>query len=267
MSYRSFHIGAGFIVNLTALFGGVTLYLNDKLKADIDRIKEEDGMKKELLRIHQNSSSRYDKFYSRIEVRNKINKYKKILTSYSEGKILETGCGTGRNFTNYKQTDDVLAIDYASKMLEISNEKITNKSGGQGSNNDIVCDNIKLANYDCEELIKEIGENKFDTVIDFMNMQSYSNPELVLSNIKGVLKNKGKLIVICRGLSDYYLINMFYKVYAPTTIMRYGVDYSRNWDELFLNDKELKCMYKERKNYGKTYLYMFELNKDSNSKV
>lgn len=262
LNSRPFYIGKGFLFSLGLFFGSVTLFLNDKLRNDLERLKLEKRFKEELKRIHSNSSSRYDKIYGRIEVRNKINKYRKILTSYAVGRILEPGCGTGRNFVNYKENDEVVAVDYSNEMLELSNKKLSNKSTGDGKDTSIICKNIQLSNVDCEELIKSFGENTFDSVVDIMNFQAYYNPEEVLRNIKGVLKNNGKLIVICRGESSFFPIKFFYNIYYPTTRMRYGLDYTRNWDDFFLPDKELNCIYKERKNFGKTYLYVFELNKN-----
>jgi SAM-dependent methyltransferase len=261
-SKSTFYMGYGLVLNLGALFTGVSLYLNDKLRADLERIKGENRVKEHLREVHNRSAPRYDKFYGRVEIRNKINSYRKILTSYAIGDILETGCGTGKNFSFYKKTDKVIAVDYSEDMLEIANNKLLDKSAGDGDFNKINCDNITLCNLDCENLTKEFGKEKFDTVIDIMNFQAYiEDPEKKLDNFKSVVKNKGKLIILCRGQSEFILINFFYKIFRPTTIMKYGVEYSTNWDELFLGDDELKCLYRERKNLGKTYLYVFEVNK------
>lgn len=262
--YKSgIYIGTGMMASIGCLFLGVTSYLNENLRGELKRIQEEENYKECLLKIHNNLAKRYDKFYRRVEARNRINSYRKILTSYTEGKILETGCGTGLNFSYYKENDDVTAVDYSDKMLEIGTKKLKDPNYKEDGLKtiDITCKNINLLNVDCEELEKTFGKNKFDTVVDFMNMQAYANPDKVLKNIKSVLKNKGKLLMICRGESDNSIISLFYRFYLPTTIMRYGADYTKNWDNLFLNDSELKCVYKQRKNYGKTYIYMFELNK------
>lgn len=253
----------GIMFNLAALFGGVSLYLNDKLRSDLEYIVKNNQLKETLYSIHNKSANRYDKFYGRVEARNKINKYRKILTSYSGDEVLETGCGTGRNFCFYKKNQNITAIDYSDNMLNVAKNVLDTKkvNNGEGSDNDIICENINLQNVDCEELAKTFGENKFDSIVDIMNFQAYYNPELVLENMKKVVKNNGKIIIICRGISEYLLIDFFYSIYKPTTIMRYGVDYSKNWKEFFNKDKDLKCLYEDRKNFGKTYLFIFEVNK------
>lgn len=265
---KSFYIGYGLVFNITALFGGVTLYLNDKLRADMNKIYEEKIVKEHMKKIHSNLAPRYDKFYSRVEVRNKINYYRKILASYCEGDILETGCGTGRNFFSYKKNSNVVAIDYCQEMLEQANQKILEKKVSKGTDGEIEA-NISLSSVDCENLVSEFGENKFTTTIDIMNMHSYADPEKVFDQIKKVTKNNGKIIIMARGKSDNFLINFFYDIFKPTIFMRYGCDYSRNWDDFFLNKEnnkipdncEIKCLYHERKNFGKTYLYIFEIQK------
>ena len=43
--------------------------------------------------------------------------------------------------------------------------------------------------------------------------------------------------------------------------MRKGQDLTINWADLVENDKDYEILYKERKNYGKTYIYILKLNK------
>ena len=260
---KSIYIGYGIILNIGCIFGGVTLYLNDTLRKQMRDYKAENKLKEQLKKIHSGSAERYDKFYNKVEARNKINLYRKIMTSYTYGEILETGCGTGKNFVFYKPDQKILAIDYSQEMLDKANLKIISgkENEGEGSNTDITCKNITLANYDVEENILLLGENRFDCVVDFMNLQAYANPNKAIENISKVLKDKGKLIVICRGRSTNSAINLFYSVFLPTTLMRYGVNYTNDWEEFFSQYSNLKCLYKERKNWGKTYLFLFENNK------
>ena len=226
-------------------------------------VMDENKLREHLKEAHSRCAQKYDYRQGRIEARNRINSYRKILTSYTSGKVLETGCGTGRNFTFYKPSDDVTAIDYSEAMLEFARRKYKEEDNEDGTLNIVKCRNIKISNIDCLEMSKLLENNSFDTVIDFMNMEAYFSPEQALENMKYVLKDGRKLIIMCRGLSSNPVIAKFYQIFHYTSMMKYGVNYTRNWDDLFLKDKELKCLYKERKNYGKTYLYIFELNKSN----
>lgn len=259
---RKLFISGGFISNLILMFGGINLYLNDKLKADLQKIIGENNLKNYLKEAHNRSAKTYDYRTGRIEIRNQINKYRRILTSYSQGKILETGCGTGINFVYYKECDDVTAIDYSDRMIEIANKKLETKQNQDNSEYIVKCNNIKINKLDCENLKDNFLENSFDTVIDINNFQSYYDYFKVIDNIKYVLKDKGKLIVLCRGESNNIIISQFYKIFYYTTMMKYGNNFTINWDKVFLNDKDFRCLYNNRKNLGKTYLYVLELNKE-----
>lgn len=257
-------ITKGFIANIFLLFGAVNLYLNDRLRAELRKIISENRLREHLKDAHCRSAKKYDYRQGRIEARNRINSYRRVLTSYATGRILETGCGTGRNFTYYKPSDEVLAVDYSDEMLSFAHQKYNQEDNEDGTENHVKCRNIKIRNLDVLEMDKLIEADSFDTVIDIMNMEAYYDTTKALLNIKRVLKNGGKLIVMCRGESSNIFIAKFYQIFYYTTMMKNGVDLTRNWDEFLLKDQELKCLYKERKNWGKTYLYIFELNKNSN---
>ena len=48
---------------------------------------------------------KYDEMYEKREFSNKLSKYRRIVLSYAEGKVLEIGVGTGENLKYY--TKDV----------------------------------------------------------------------------------------------------------------------------------------------------------------
>lgn len=261
-------ITKGLIFNIFLFFGSVNLYLNDRLRAEYKKKLENGEFQEYKKKIHSLTSKKYDYKYGRIEVRNKINSYRKKLTSYATGKILETGCGTGRNFTFYKENDDVTAIDYSPEMILYANKKYNQEDNEDGTINIVNCRNIKIKEMDLYEIDKYYEKDSFDTIIDFMNMEAYFDPSLALKKMKSVLKDGGKLILICRGQSSNRLISEFYNIFKYSTIMRFGVEYNTDWNEFFSKDDELNCLYKERKNWGKTYLYIFEYKrKDIENKV
>ena len=46
-----------------------------------------------------------------------------------------------------------------------------------------------------------------------------------------------------------------------------GCEYNVKWNEVFENDPDFEIIFKSRKNYGKTYLYILKLNKKDNFKL
>jgi ubiquinone/menaquinone biosynthesis C-methylase UbiE len=82
--------------------------------------------KKFLLSVQDKLSETYIKQYTRREVSNKLNKYRKVLLSYAKGDVLECAVGTGFGFKNYNVTDidSYVGVDWSSGMLEQAFETV-----------------------------------------------------------------------------------------------------------------------------------------------
>ena len=82
-------------------------------------------------------------------------RYKKIrekMLSGLKGKVLEAGCGTGRNFPYYNKNVSVIAFDKSLKMLKIAKERIKLSKV-----------NINLKQMDITKI--DLLDNTFDNVI------------------------------------------------------------------------------------------------------
>jgi ubiquinone/menaquinone biosynthesis C-methylase UbiE len=243
---------------------GINLFINDKLRAEMEEILKSGRKKEEMLKIHDRIAGSYEKKTERFEVRNQFNKYRRILISYAKGKVLECGVGTGRSLEFYKEDADVIGVDYSSKMLEQAKEKLDEKEHFNINKNA----KINLTKMDCEEDLKNnFKESYFDTVIDFNNFHCYYDYKKVYDNIKYVLKDGGIFVFLARGESNYVLIRDFYKFFVPYVFMKFGQNLTTNWSELIENDKDWEVLYKERKNYGRTYIYIVKLHKNNNNKL
>ncbi len=256
-SYRKKFIGVSFLFYIGAFFGGINLYLNDKLRAEMEGIIKAERKKEELKIIHERVAPSYEKKTENLEVRNQFNKYRRILVSYAKGKVLECGVGTGRTLEFYKSDADLIGIDYSAKMLEIAKHRIDNREL-HNINKD---SKIVLTNMDCEHLKDKFPENYFDSVVDINNFQAYHDYKKVYDGIKFVLKDEGLFLFMARGESNFFLIRDFYKIFLPCIFMRKGQDLTINWSELIEKDKDWEILHKERKNYGKTYIYILKLKK------
>lgn len=262
-SNRKKFLGASFFVYLGGFYVGVNFLINDKLRADMDKIIEKGIKKDRLHEIHDLMAPNYEKKTENFEFRNQYNKYRRILYSYAKGKCLELGVGTGRSFEFYKDDVDLTAVDYSRKMLNIAQEKLEDREINRIPKN-LKCE---IKELDGEDIEKEFSENYFDSVVDFNNFHSYCNPNLVYNGIKKVLKLDGLLIFEARGESDYQIIKDFYKVFKPTFFMRRGQDITENWAKYFDNDDDWEVLYKNRKNYGRTYIYILKLKSKKNTDV
>lgn len=261
MNTRQKFIGISFLGYLGAAYTCVYIYLNDKLRVEMNNAIKEGNKKQELFEIHERMAGSYEKKTENFEFRNQFLKYRRILISYAKGRVLELGVGTGRSLEFYKDdTSEIIAIDYSNKMLDQAKNKLDDREEHRILPNT----NIKLIKMDCEDIVKHFGENSFDSVVDINNFHSYNDYEKVYSNIKQVLKNDGILLFLARGESDFFFLRDFYRFFKPFIFMKLGQDLSTNWTNLIENDKDWEILYKKRKNYGRTYIYILKLKKNNN---
>ena len=260
---RKRFIGFSFVFYLGAFYGGINLYLNDKLRAEMESALKSGRKKEELKIIHDRLAGPYEKKTEKFEGRNQFNKYRRVLISYAKGKTLELGVGTGRSFEFYKDDADIIGIDYDAKMLEQAKQKLDEREGSNINPNA----KIVLTKMDCEELIQIFPADYFDTVVEFNNFHCYNDYEKVYSGIKHVLKDQGIFLFLARGESTYRPLQDFYKMFRPFVFMKFGMNLTNNWSDLIENDKDWEILYKQRKNYGRTYLYVLKLNKNKNNKL
>lgn len=259
MTSRKKFIGFSFVFYLGAFYGGINLFLNDKLRAEMEQVLNSGKRKEEYKMIHERLASSYEKKTEKFEARNQFNKYRRVLISYAKGKTLELGVGTGRSLEFYKDDADVIGVDYCEKMLDQAKEKLDDKK----ANNISEVAKFKLTKLDCEQISENFPKDYFDTIVDFNNFHCYDDYESVIKGIKTVLKDKGIFLFLARGESFYWPIIDFYKIFRPYVFMKFGQNLTINWQDLIENDKDWEVLFKERKNYGRTYLYVLKLNKDN----
>lgn len=108
-------------------------------------------------------------------------------------------------------------------------------------------------------------DNEFDSVVSTFTLESAYDMDLVLSEMKRVCKNHGRLLLISRGSSYISLYNEWLKFKAARDLTHYGRVEHLNIEKIIENDKkhpELSVFHKERKNMGMTYIYILDVNKD-----
>ncbi|TCS71849.1 methyltransferase family protein [Effusibacillus lacus] len=103
------------------------------------------------------------------------------LLSEAEGDVLEIGCGTGINFSLYRDVHSVTAIDPNPLMMERSAARLQQAR---------VPINCIIAN--AESL--PFPDSSFDTVVATLVLCSIPNPEKALQELRRVLKPNGKAL-------------------------------------------------------------------------
>jgi methyltransferase OMS1 len=157
----------------------------------------------------------------------------------AKGKVLEIGCGTGRNFDYYGNAESVIAIDAAESMVKQASEKVLHKK------------NIRVMQMNAHQL--QFENHTFDTVVDTFGLCSYEDPVAVLQEMKRVCRPNGKILLIEHGRGDYDWINNKLDCGASRHAHNWGCIWNRDITKL-VNGAGLKVLSVSRFHFGTTYL-------------
>ena len=210
----------------------------------LKKAESEGNLRKFLHEIHQNSQDVKEVLPNTSLP--KENYYRKVLLSYAEGEVLETGVGLSDNSKFYpKEVKKIMAVDWVKKCLEycLVNNKDQRKE-------------FRLE--DCENMAFE--ENSFDTIVDVFGLQFYSNPEKVIKEMKRVCKGNGKILILVKGLSEYSSFNKYLDLINGKYVCLNGMYINRDWDEI-ISKSGLEILSAERKINGTLYFYILKNRK------
>ena len=110
--------------------------------------------------------------------------------SENKYKIIDVGTGTGKWAIHFSEmANDVTAIDNSYEMLKIAKMKTNLR-------------NLKIDFFQMSVEKMDFKDNEFDFVVAYGDVLSYcTNIDLALSEIKRVLKKKGKLLLTTNFLN------------------------------------------------------------------
>jgi methyltransferase OMS1 len=156
------------------------------------------------------------------------------------GRVLEVGCGTGRNFEYYGSTvKQITAVDAASGMIQQAQTKSIRDKRVE----------VKLMN--AQQLT--FPDNTFDTVVDTFGLCSYEDPVSVLRELNRVCRLDGKILLIEHGRGSYDFINKTLDKGACKHATNWGCIWNR--DIIAIIEKAgLRVTSVSRFHFGTTYL-------------
>eukprot|EP00347_Sterkiella_histriomuscorum_P020116 403339043 len=135
-----------------------------------------------------------------------------MLQIFAEGRVLELGVGTGKNFEHYKPTliDEYIGVDWSDNMLIKAFEKVDDMK----KNNTFGFDEgqFKLMTADAHDL--PFNDNEFNTVVSTFFLESTYNLQQAFDEMKRVCKHQGKILIISRGASYIALYNQWLQFLA-----------------------------------------------------
>ena len=197
--------------------------------------------------IHQKIAYEYDKRLEGYEKVNRLDVYRKVLLSYAEGFVLETGVGTSRNINYYPPDCHVMGVDWATNMIEVA---LTKPKLTQGE--------IEYKIEDVEKLT--FKDDVFDTVVDTFGLEYYVNPEKALEEMKRVCKKGGHILLLTSGKSQYDYVNWFVNFKSPYIICNSGYFPNRDWEQIITPDK-FEIVKSDRIMNGSVYMYVLKNTK------
>lgn len=172
----------------------------------------------------------------------RIDKYRKVLCSYADGKVLELGVGTGQNWKFYHAGCQVTGIDWSPEMLQKCKEKDKWKVTA-----------VSLVEADAREL--PFPDESFDTVVSTFLLCSTADQSQVLKEALRVTKKGGKLLILEYGKPSSFLTKVHLDLYRFTYIFKYGYDQCSHIHK-YIEDLPVTINVFERKQGGQIYFYI-----------
>ncbi|MBK9099471.1 MAG: methyltransferase domain-containing protein [bacterium] len=146
---------------------------------------------------------------------NMFSKHRKEMLTNANGKVLEVGAGTGKNFKYYPDNVEVTAIDFSPKMVKIASSKAA------------VQKNIKnVLEMDVEHMT--FKDNTFDTVVTSCVFCSVPHPVQGLKEIRRVCKKGGKILMLEHVKSNKPVIAPLMDILNPIPLHIYGANINRD---------------------------------------
>ena len=199
-----------------------------------------------LKQIHEEKAELYDKEMDNYEWAKRIDKYRKVMCSYAEGKVLEVGIGTGRNWDFYPKSARVVGVDWSPKMLEFA----SNKKKPVRESLLMQMDGTKL----------DFPDSTFDTVLASFTLSSSHAPQQMLREMARVCKPGGSILILDRGRGHGILTNINIDMYRYQYLFELGYDQGMDIGSLIEN-APATISTEERKQGGHIYFYILKPKK------
>ncbi|MGM7700171.1 class I SAM-dependent methyltransferase [Pseudalkalibacillus sp. Hm43] len=187
------------------------------------------------------------KKYERLQTKDPTSRYRKRIIPEASGKVLEVAVGTGLNFPYYNEVEEVIGIDFSSKMLD-SARKVTHLHSFP----------IQLQQADVEEVNFE--ENQFDTIVSTLSFCSYENPVTLLNRFNRWCKPGGQILMMEHGKCTNRVLAWGQKQLDPLAYKMIGCHQDREISR-FVVESDLEVHKFERALAGFLYFIWAKPNK------
>jgi ubiquinone/menaquinone biosynthesis C-methylase UbiE len=132
----------------------------------------------------------------------------------SEIKLLEAGVGSGKNIKYYPDDLEIFAIDFSPKMIQEA-EKKSKKYNRE----------VKLLEMDIQDL--KFEDNYFDLIVTSCVFCSVPDPVQGLKELKRVLKNDGRILMLEHMRSQNELVAKVMDWFNWVSLYTWGANINR----------------------------------------
>jgi ubiquinone/menaquinone biosynthesis C-methylase UbiE len=143
-----------------------------------------------------------------------FSRWRRQLLTRAEGKVLEVGGGTGKNFPYYPEGVDVTSLDIADKMLLHARLR-ADKLGFS----------VHLMEGDVQSL--PFPDNYFDTVVATFVFCSVPDPVLGLKELRRVIRSGGEILLLEHVRIDKPVIGFIMDIMNPLFLHFIGANINR----------------------------------------
>jgi ubiquinone/menaquinone biosynthesis C-methylase UbiE len=136
-------------------------------------------------------------------------RYRELLFSRAEGRVLDVACGTGVNFRYFPADVDVVGIDLSEAMLTSARDE-TDRLGIDA----------ELQRADAADL--PFPDDSFDSVVSSLSTCTFPDPVTALREMDRVCRPDGRILLLEHGRSSLGPIARFQDWWAPRHFEKMG---------------------------------------------
>ncbi|ASJ02012.1 hypothetical protein A3L09_01400 [Thermococcus profundus] len=163
----------------------------------------------------------YEPINTLLEVPTGIRKARRELIRRARGKVIELGVGTGLNLPFYPEGVEVVGIDISEKMLEKARKKRSKAK-------------VSLMKADARKL--PFPDNSFDTAVSTFFLCVIPEKEVVVREIRRVLKSGGVLLAMECSPPDNLLFRAFLNGLSAITSRITGTNFRTDIGKLLVEN-------------------------------
>jgi ubiquinone/menaquinone biosynthesis C-methylase UbiE len=190
----------------------------------------------EWRRIHNRAARDYINSEWSREILFGVAKKRKTLFSQAAGKVLDVGCGYGKNFPYLIHATHITGIDFSRVMLEKAREAALRSTI-----------TVDLREGGAESL--DFADNAFDTVISSLSTCSFFDPITALHEMRRVCKADGKILLIEHGRSSWEWLGNYQDRHVHEQIEQGGCRWNQEPQDL-VRQAGIKILQADRALFG-----------------